>query len=433
MNSVENCRSRPSRGGVTQCRKFQYLSAVSILLFGTFGQTTVANSTPTVDLTVPIESSLEQASRKMSSEKVPAILSQPSSPESLATVRMRWSHQNSSAALLAQKPEPSPSIAQSAPETAQLSPVTPGTPEPPKVSPIQPSVTPATQSLTVEQYYYDWSDELGNRGSQYIAPITFTYQKGNVDLGIRTAYINSVFHGVFLLDGVKIGDRKGSVSTLSDTSVSLSYTLGQSRIPIRFNLDANVPTGQATLFGNQKNAIMDGALVQQTRFGEGWNFAPGISVSYPISPKDVLGLGVSHIMRGKFDPNGDVSNDVINPGNETVATLQYQHRDRNWLLIGGLIYTHYGTTRRDGQDYYRSGDRLDANATLVFSPFQGHRVQLSGRYFTQARNDVVNFFTGDFAKESANSNGRSILVSIGGLQPIVNSAELCIYWQIGCM
>jgi len=410
-----------------------YLPTTSVLLLGTVGQAAIADPTSDAISQPSTTSNLARNNSRfvIQPEKSQAIGLPAPLPETLETIRMQWSHQTSSAALLApsrselsadstvvtdssrlSQNAPASATVQEAPATAQLTPVTPGTPEPPKASPIQPSAPPSTQSLTVEHYYYNWSDELGNKGSQYIAPITFTYQKGNFDLGIRTAYIHSAFNGVLLLDGVKIGDRKGSVSTLSDTSVSFAYTLRQSRFPIRFNLDVNVPTGKATLFGDQKNAIMDGALVQQTRFGEGWNVAPGISISHAISSKDVLGVGVSHIMRGRFDPNGDVVNDVINPGNETVATLQYQHSDRDWLLIGGLIYTHYGTTKRDGQDYYKSGDRLDANATLVVSPFRGHRVQLSGRYFTQARNDVVDFFTGDLVKESANSNGRSLYLSL---------------------
>ncbi|MCW5312954.1 hypothetical protein GTQ43_03540 [Nostoc sp. KVJ3] len=285
--------------------------------------------------------------------------------------------------------------------------------EPAKPTPFKPPATSpkANYSVTSEYYYYNWSDDLGNSGSQFVAPITFTYQQGNFDVGLRTAYINSNFEGVLLLDGMKIGTRKGQVSTLSDTSASFAYTLKELSWPIRFNLDLNLPTGRATLVGNEKNAIMDGALVQQTRFGEGFNIAPGISISHAFGNKDVVGLGVSHIFRGQFDPNGDVSNDEIDPGDETVATLQYQHNENNWLLIGGLIYTNYGLTQRGGQDYYRSGDRLDANATLVYSPFERHRVQLSGRYFTQSPNDVVNFLSGNISKETANSNGNALFLS----------------------
>jgi hypothetical protein len=294
-----------------------------------------------------------------------------------------------------------------------VTPEAPGEPAPAKTSPIAPATRAAAGSMSVnlESYYYNWNDELGNRGNQVVMPLTGTYSKGNFDLGLRTAYIKSQFKGNLILDNVVIGERQGDVSTWSDTSLSMAYTLKQSKVPVRFNLDVNVPTGKATLKGDEKNAIMDGALVQQTRFGEGWNFAPGVSVSYALSPKDVVGVGLSHIFRGRFDPNGDVVNDEINPGNETVATLQYQRSGKRGLFMGGLIYTHYGKTTRGGEEYYRTGDRLDVNGTGVLQLSQGSRLQLSGRYFTQARNNVVNFFTGSLQKEEANSNGRALYLS----------------------
>jgi hypothetical protein len=322
------------------------------------------------------------------------------------------------------------------PEVSQVnspSPITPPTPpsipKPPEplpttqtpisapVAPPTPRISPAPSSkinwgANVESYYFNWSDNFGNNGDQLVVPLTVTANTGNLDVGVRTAFINSNFNGVLLLDGQKIGTRKGSVSTQSDTSLSLAYNLKQSDFPVRFNLDFNLPTGKATLTGDEKNAIMDGSLVQQTRFGEGFNIAPGVSVSHAFSPNDVVGVGASYIIRGKFNPLGDVVNSSIDPGDEAVATLQYQHNDRNFLASGGLIYTNYGTTKRGDKDYYRSGDRLDANVTGTFAPFEGHRVQLSGRYFTQSPNTVVDFFSGDLVKESANSNGTAAYLGL---------------------
>jgi hypothetical protein len=94
-----------------------------------------------------------------------------------------------------------------------------------------------------------------------------------------------------------------------------------------------------------------------------------------------------------------------------VASLQWQHTERNWLLIGGLIYTNAGVTQRGGRDYYEKGERLDANATLVFVPFERNRVQINARYFTEAPDDVLNFLSGNLDKESANSNGNALFVS----------------------
>ena len=285
-------------------------------------------------------------------------------------------------------------------------------PDSPRTNIAPPQSNKINWGANVESYYSNWSDNFGNAGNQLVVPLTVTANAGNLDVGVRTAFINSNFDGVLLLDGQKIGTRKGSVSTLSDTSLSLAYTLKESSWPVRFNLDFNLPTGKATLVGNEKNAIMDGSLVQQTRFGEGFNIAPGVSVSHAFSQNDVVGAGVSYIIRGQFNPLGDVVNSAIDPGDEAVATLQYQHTDQNFFVGGGLIYTNYGTTKRNNQNYYRSGDRLDANLTGTYIPFEGNRVQLNARYFTQSPNEVVNFFTGDFAKESRNSNGNALYLGL---------------------
>jgi len=270
----------------------------------------------------------------------------------------------------------------------------------------------ASYGFNIEQHYFNWYDDLGNRGSQFIAPVTFTVNYDKFDFGLRTAYINSAFDGGLFLDGIKIGTRKGQVSTLSDTSLSFAYTFKDWDTPLRLNLDLNVPTGKATLIGDQRNAIMDGALVQQTRFGEGFNVAPGFSVTRNLGNGHTIGAGASYIMRGQFDPNGDVINDEIKPGNDLTASLQYQYAGSDVLLTLGTIFTNSGTTKRVGVDYYKSGDRFDINANLAFVPDKGQLIRLSARYFTQTPNDVLNFFTGSLQKESANSNGNSTFVSI---------------------
>jgi hypothetical protein len=267
-------------------------------------------------------------------------------------------------------------------------------------------------SLNGEQYFYSWSNSLGSNGYQSVTPLTLTYKEGDWDFGVRTAYIVSGQNQSITLNGQQVATQSGAVSTLSDTSVSAAYNIRNGDMPIRLNLDLNIPTGRATLSGNEKLAIMDGSVVQQTRFGEGFNIAPGISVSKALGDRDVLGLGVSYIIRGQFDPNGDVVNDEIKPGNELVGTLQYQHVDSNWMVVGGLIYTNAGVTQRGGLDYYQKGDRLDLNLTGIYVPFDRNRVQVAARYFTQSPDSVRNFFTGNLQKESANNNGNALFLGL---------------------
>lgn len=258
-------------------------------------------------------------------------------------------------------------------------------------------------TVHVEHNYFGWRDDTNRSGRQNITPVTLTYRYNDFDFGIRRAYIESV--------NTSPG-RASRVAAWSDTLLSASYTLKNLSWPVRFSLDYNLPNGKATLSGSEKNAIMDGSLVQQTRFGEGENITPGIGVTHAFGEKDVMGAGLSFVKRGAFDPNGDVINDVIDPGDETIATMQWQHGEEKWLVIGGLIYTHSGATQRGGLDYYKKGNRYDANATgLVALPYE-QRLQASLRYSTQRPDQYINNITGMLQQESANSNGDSTYLNL---------------------
>lgn len=258
-------------------------------------------------------------------------------------------------------------------------------------------------AVHVEHNYFDWYDDTNRSGRQNITPVTLTYSYNNLDFGLRRALIEST--------NTSPG-REGSVATWSDTSLSASYTLKNLSWPVRFSLDYNLPNGKATLSGSEKNAIMDGSLVQQTRFGEGENITPGVGVTHAFGEKDVLGAGLSFVKRGAFDPNGDVANDEIDPGDEAIATMQWQHSEEKWLVIGGFIYTNSGVTQRGGLDYYKKGDRFDINATgLVAMPYE-QRLQTSLRYSTQRPDQYINNITGRLQQESANSNGDSTYLSL---------------------
>jgi hypothetical protein len=263
----------------------------------------------------------------------------------------------------------------------------------------------------VEQNFYTWSNSLGSTGFQSVTPITLTYQQNDWDFGIRSAYIVSGQDVAILDNGRKVGSQSGSVSTLSDTSLSAAYNLRDGDFPVRFNLDLNMPTGKATLSGNERLAVMDSSLVRQTRFGEGFNIAPGISVSTALGDRDVVGIGASYVIRGPFNPNGDLINNEIKPGNDLVGTMQYQHVDSNWSLLGGLTYTNSGVSQRGGLNDYQKGDRLDLNLIGTYAPSVQNRLQLTARYFTQGP-DGINTPAGTFQKEATNNNSNALYLGL---------------------
>lgn len=257
-------------------------------------------------------------------------------------------------------------------------------------------------SVVVEHNYFDWSNDQGGSGRQSITPITFVYRYGGLDFGLRRAYIDSV--------NTSQG-KEGEVSTWSDTSFSVAYSFKEISWPVRINIDYNQPNGKASLAGVEKNAIMDGQLVQQTRFGEGENIAVGIGVTHAFSEKNIFGGGLSFLKRGQFSPNRDIANTQIDPGDDTVATLQWQHNEQNWMVIGGLIYTQSGVTQRGGVDYYKKGDRTDVNLTGVYAISNTQKIQTNLRYSTQAPDRYINSL-GYLQQESANSNGNSTYLNL---------------------
>ena len=181
---------------------------------------------------------------------------------------------------------------------------------------------------------------------------------------------------------------------------------------IRFNVDYNAPTGKATLGGTERNAIMDGNLVQQTRFGEGHNVNPGFVLTKAFGDNASVGVGLSHNIRGSFDPNADTINDSYNPGDETRASLQGQYGTQNWLVIGGLIYTNSETTKVNHQKSFRKGDRFDINLTSIYALPYEQKLTGSFRYSIQQPDTYVNSITSNFEKESRNVNGDNVYLSL---------------------
>lgn len=258
----------------------------------------------------------------------------------------------------------------------------------------------------VENHYYDWESRSGLKGSQYVMPVNVYYQHNNgFNMGLRSAYIHSEN---------KSPNRSGTAKHWSDASLSASYTAFQeSDFPVRFNLSTNLPTGKATLSGDEKNAIMDGHLVWQTRLGEGLNITPGVNVAHSFTDNDTVGFGVSHVFRGSFDPTGDIENDKINPGDDTIVALSYAHQNNRAHIETGLNYQHSGTTKRNNQPYYQKGDLWSANIDAQFAVASNQTIYGGYGYSYRQKDKYINHKTGNLEAEQFNSNGSSHNFHIG--------------------
>lgn len=259
-------------------------------------------------------------------------------------------------------------------------------------------------AIRVNTEQYSWSGSNDTSGWQNVTPITVTYRHENLEMGARTAYIFSEN---------STANHRGSVHTLSDTAFSFAYTQPfLADWDIRLNLDYNAPTGKATLSGTERNAVMNGNLVQQTRFGEGHNVTPGFVLSKSFGDNVSLGVGLSYTIRGSFDPNALAGHDRFNPGDELRASLQGRYKLDDWLFMGGLIFMDSGTTRVNHQKYFRKGRRFDVNLTTIYSLPDAQKLSGSFRYGIQDRDTYTSSVTGNFEKESHNINGDSVYLAL---------------------
>ncbi len=279
-----------------------------------------------------------------------------------------------------------------------------------------------TTSWNVDSRYYSWSESGGDgKGSQLVTPIILTYQKltpGHVgiDFGVKTAY---------MISRNSTPGAKGTVRGLSDTSVNATFTLSQYKVNPWFSFGFNIPTGQDSLEGAEKNALMDANLVEQTRFGEGFNFSPGFGVTIPFATNHVVGLAVSYNFKGKYVPDGDTGYN-LNPGDILTSSIQYQFITSKSLFSLGIVFSHETATKLDGIKFYRPGNRLDANAGLTYTFNDGKSFSVGGRYSTVRKNEYYNFLAGTIVQEEDNSNGNTILFYLSYNYPLTNRSAISL-------
>ena len=177
-------------------------------------------------------------------------------------------------------------------------------------------------------------------------------------------------------------------------------------------MDYNLPAGKATLSSEENNVLLvDSYLTQQSQFGEGHNITPGISVTHALNTNNVIGFGVGYSLKGEFDPNSEVENDDIDPGDEINVTTQWQYSGQNLAVGSGIIYNHFGRTRRDGIDFYQKGRRISYNLTwgwtLPWQGWQDHHLDTLVRFTQQRLDENFSGSARELQREAFNVNGNS--------------------------
>ncbi len=257
------------------------------------------------------------------------------------------------------------------------------------------------------------NDEGTERGTQVFAPLSATYSLGFVNLGVKSAYIYTSRDSDF-------DNASGDISTISDTSISSVVKLyndkigflGNRRISLNLNLDANLPTGTEQLSSEEENAIFDPLLVRQDRFGEGFNFASGLGLTIELTSKDTLGVSGSYITRGAYEPDGDNPDLTLDPGNQLIGTVQFTHLDTRWFLTTGVRVLHELQTDLEDSGFFDRGLSFDVNLAGAYQIAPKWRIQGSAFFNTRARDDFLNIITGELDTTDANTNGEIFVGSL---------------------
>lgn len=190
--------------------------------------------------------------------------------------------------------------------------------------------------------YYSWSGNIN--GHQWYVPYEFSSvdRHKNLDISLSTGYVHS-----------NTGATNGSVSGWTDTTVNVSRLNAHPKYDVRYGLEINVPTGKAKMYNN---AVVADDLARFTRFGEGWNWTPELTITRHLSEEDSLQLLSSYSLRGNYEYSMDTPDAKIYPGNVWTEDLSYLHAGANEKFLARVFFVNTGKTRENDLSYREGND-----------------------------------------------------------------------------
>jgi len=263
-------------------------------------------------------------------------------------------------------------------------------------------------TLTTGVRYDTFKDDTAaeNRGSEVTFPFSIAYKGDRFAMRVITAYASSEFDS---------GDSfvpDASISSLTDTLVSTSYTLPSLPVGLVFGVDVNLPTGKENLTAEERRAELgdNNNLVEIDNFGDGLNLNLNAGLAKQMGEIG-LALGVSYIYRGEYDPTADVPNDDLDPGDEfSLASIISLDPTKEVSLTGFIGYVFFKTDQVNGQDSFREGNKLTLGADISFSRVP-YRLTVSLQDSFQAKSERINPATSPVA-ERETTNGDQFFASI---------------------
>ena len=191
-----------------------------------------------------------------------------------------------------------------------------------------------------------WDSTGGDRGSQTYIPLTLYGEQSNFSAKILTAFAST--------NSTTPGVSSDSLSCFTDTKANFSYEIvDRFFADLIFGLDFNLPTGKTKLNLEQQRLVLDPDLAAISRYGEGFNVNPTITLAKSWS-KFAAGVGVGYLWRGAYDYSEAAMNyqpgDILNVTGEASYYFSPKWQGR---LFGQVA--HYGKDQVGGHDYYEEG------------------------------------------------------------------------------
>ena len=247
-----------------------------------------------------------------------------------------------------------------------------------------------------------WDRGDGLQGNQTYVPVSIYAEKTNFSAKILTAFANTYSE--------TSGASSDSLFCSTDTKANFSYEIVDKFFAdFIFGLDFNLPTGKTRLNAEQQRLLLDPDLVAISRFGEGFNVNPTITLA-KVWKNFAAGIGVGYLWRGEYDYSEAVRN--YNPGEIVNLTgeISYYFAPRWQGRLFGEV-AHFGKDEVGDKDYYEEGEfflggtginyfQTDWEARLtVQGLFRGKsRFQEAGEVLiTESRNSYGNEWSADLS------------------------------------
>lgn len=265
-------------------------------------------------------------------------------------------------------------------------------------------------SYNAEVRYFSWNNTRGfttdvaplagtGHGTQVYTPMSLSLT-ANPSPNWKYEF---VLRGGFVSSSQTTSGERGSVDTPVDTQLSSTVTYnGLTGFQPFVAMLINAPTGKSALYGNSRFARMDGDLVDQGTYGEGWNFGPTAGVNIPLSQSLILTLSGGYTQRNPFakesaNPITGLITDTVSIKNGDEATvtaaLGYGQGPLSLQGSGSYSWDQISQSSMFGMpdfNMYKVGPRTTISGSASYAFDQMWSIYVNGFWTHTEKNDVLN-------------------------------------------